>query len=122
MQDKITELNEFFDTQIAACARRNRELVADGRADEAVFEKVTSNIYDIFRTVLSVAAKTCADDPEALNTFFRLRLARIPADWSAAYEKAAAHGDTEKMHVERLKLDTVAQIEAKFTELWEGAQ
>lgn len=122
MQDMIAKLNEFFDTQIAACARRNRELVADGRADEAVFEKVKSNIYDIFRTVLSVAVKTCADDPEALKDFFLLRLARIPADWVAAYEKAAAHGDAKKMHLERLKLDTVAQIEAKFTEIQEGAQ
>lgn len=121
-ENRIAKLNAFFDAQIAACAQSHRELLADGRGDEAVFEKVKSNIYDIFRTVLSVGTKTCANDPDALKSFFFLRLERIPADWVAAHEKAAAHGDTQKMHLEQLKLDTVAQIKEKFLEIWEGKQ
>ena len=47
-------------------------LRADDRADEAAFEKIRANVYDSFRTVLSVAEKTCGDEEDAVHDFFEL--------------------------------------------------
>ena len=57
MEEKLERMNAWFDAQIAACAKQQETLLADDRADEADFEKIKANIYDIFRTVLKTAAK-----------------------------------------------------------------
>ncbi len=118
MDEKLSNFSNYFETQIALCNRRRDALLADGRADEATFEKVRANIYDIFRTVLSVAVQHCEGHPDAVGQFFLLRLQNIPESWEAAYESAKSHNDTEKICLEQLKLDTVAQIRERFTDLW----
>ena len=119
MQEKITKLNRYFEEQIALCGRRNRELLADERPDEAVFEKVQANIYDIFRTVLSAAVQAGKEDPEAARRFFLQKAEQIPSAWSAAYEKARQHDDAVRMQTERIKLDTIRKIREAFAAIWE---
>lgn len=118
MDEKLSNFSDYFETQIALCNRRREVLLADGRADEATFEKVRANIYDIFRTVLSVAVQHCEGQPDAVGQFFLLRLQNIPESWESAYENAKTHNDTEKIYLEQLKLDTVAQIRERFTDIW----
>lgn len=120
MNTALSQITEYFDEQIAACGQRNRNLLVDGRRDEATFEKIKSNIYDIFRTVYRVACQTCGEDLPAVKAFFTLRLQQIPAPWRVSYENAKNHNDTEKMHLEQLKLDTVAQIQQDLSKIWEA--
>lgn len=120
MEQKISELNCYFEGQIALCGQRGNELRADDRADEAVFEKVKANVYDIFRTVFSVAVQTCREDPDAMRRFFILRLEQIPAGWASACEEARRHDDAVKMGLEQIKLDTVRAIRENFAKIWEG--
>ena len=101
---------------------RNQELNGDGRTDEAIFEKIKANIYDVFRTVLSVAVKTGKEDADAVKTFFVQRAEQIPAGWAVALEKAREHNDTVRMQTEQIKLDTVQEIREKFSKIWEGAE
>lgn len=122
METTQEQLKKYFDQQISLCDLRYRELFADGRVDEATFEKVKGNIYDIFRTVFSVAVDTCKADPGQIPAFFMERLDHIPDNWRASYEKAKEHNDTAKMHMEQLKLDIVAQIRENFEKIWEGTQ
>ena len=68
--------------QADACKAQAAALTADERCDEAVFEKIRANVYEIFLSVAEAAGKT--DAPMA---FFRARLADIPANWEAALEK-----------------------------------
>lgn len=121
-EQKTARLTCYFEEQAAACGRRCEALLADERADEAVFEKVRANVYDIFRTVLSAAVKAGAGEPNAVKDFFVSRIEQIPAAWAAAYEKARAHNDEAKMHLEQIKLDAVSDIKARFAEVWEGEQ
>lgn len=120
MNTALSQITEYFDEQIAACGQRNRDLLADGRRDEATFEKIKSNIYDIFRTVYRVACQTCGDNLPAVKAFFALRLQQIPTPWRVSYENAKNHNDTAKMHLEQLKLDTVAQIQQDLAKIWEA--
>ena len=119
---KVSELNRWFDEKTALCSKRNQELNEDGRADEAIFEKVKANIYDVFRTVLSVAVKTGNGDEDAVKGFFVQRAEQIPAEWGAALEKAREHNDIARMQTEQIKLDTIHEIRAEFARIWEGAE
>ena len=122
LDQKVSDLNSWFGEKIALCGKRNQELNEDGRTDEAVFEKVKANIYDVFRTVLSVAVKTGSGDADAVRSFFEQRAEQIPAAWAAALEKAGEHDDTVRMRTEQIKLDAVHEIRAEFAKIWEGAE
>jgi len=120
MKQKIETLNAFFADSIAAREEREKALLADGRRDEANFEKVRANIYDVFRTILAVAEKTQGDET-GVRAFFLQKLEQIPMGWKAAYEAAKAHEDAAKMRVEEIKLEAVAEIEACFDQAWGNA-
>ena len=98
-------LHAFMTEQAALCRERAAALTADERLDEAVFEKIRANVYEIFLSVLATAEK----QPAPLD-FFRRQLTAIPANWEAALEAARAHNDEAKAHTEALKLDTVRSI------------
>jgi len=118
-QNKVTELNAWFDRQIELCNTQNKKLAADGYKDEAVFEKIKANVYDIFRTILSVAVKTNSTAPDKAKRFFETKLEQIPSGWVASCENAKQHNDTVNMHIEQLKLDTVVEIKNFYAEIME---
>ena len=123
MEQKITKMNSWFEEQIAACGRRNADLQADDRTDEAIFEKVKANIYDAMRTWLTVAVRVIGKgDEKAVKDFFIARVEQIPASWAAAYEKAKEHNDIARMQTEQVKLDVVREVRTEFDKIWEGAE
>lgn len=101
----MESLQKFLNEQAEACKARAAALTADNRQDEAVFEKIRGNVFEIFTAVLNAARK----QPEPM-AFFRRQLTAIPSNWEAALEKAEAHGDEAKVHTERIKLDAVRAI------------
>ena len=121
MEQKLSRLKRYFDGQIALCDQRNKELLADDRIDEAAFERVRANVYDIFRTVLSAAVKACSGNPDAVRRFFVQKTEQIPANWAAAYERARQHNDAVRLQIEQIKLDTIREIKESFATLWEEA-
>ncbi|MDD4658974.1 MAG: hypothetical protein PHW26_08055 [Eubacteriales bacterium] len=109
----------YFNEEIAACQRRQKELLADNRADEATFMKIRANVFDIFKTVLSVAIRTVKSGSSAeIKDFFLGKTEQIPANWKIAYAKAAEHGDVERMHYESIKLEAIAEIRETFEKIW----
>ena len=102
----MESLHAFLIDQAALCKARAAALAADDRRDEAVFEKIRGNVYEIFSAVLTTARK----QPEPM-AFFCRQLAAIPANWEAALEKAKAHGDEARAHTELLKLAAVRAIQ-----------
>ena len=119
IEQKITKLNSYFDKQISLCGQCNKKMLAEERGDEADFEKVKANIYDIFRTIFSAGIKSCKDDSEAVKRFFMLKIQQIPTSWTEAYNKAKQHNDGVKMRIEQIKLDTAGEIRETFAEIWE---
>ena len=113
-------MREYLEERISACKERGLELSAQGRGDEAAFEKVRANVYDIFRTVLEAALRIGDGDAGAVQRFFLMKAEQIPSSWKAAQERAALHDDEERLMVEGLKLDTAREIRARFDELWEA--
>lgn len=109
----------YFADRIAQHRKLVQELTSDDRADEAVFAKVQMNVYDIFNTIFSVAVKTSGQDDQKIVQFFLLRIQQIPQSWRTALTNAEQHGETEKAHIERIKLDVVAEIQKEFERIWE---
>ena len=103
----MESLHEFLTSQAALCKERAAALTADDRRDEAVFEKIRCNVYEIFAVILNTARKQA--DPMA---FFRRQLGAIPANWESALDKARAHGDESRAHTETVKLEAVRTIRA----------
>lgn len=122
MELKLSKMNHFFNEKICICEQRKKDLQADDRMDEAVFEKVKLNVYDIFRTILSVSIKSCENNPEKVEHFFMLKTEQIPVNWITAYEKAEQNHDIIKMQIEKIKLDTIGEIKEKFRSIWEGKE
>lgn len=122
MEEKVLKLDGWFEERIALCAQHHQALLADDRRDEATFEKVRANIYDIFRTVLSVAVKTCEGQEDAARRFFLQRLEVIPSGWAASYGKAKLHDDPIKLQIEQIKLDAAREVKEEFLKVWREAE
>lgn len=121
MEQKLAKLHTYFDQRIALCKEREQALQDSARRDEATFEKIRANIYDIFRTVLNAGVKACQGDEGKLRDFFLQRIRQIPASWKTACDKADQHGDQVQVHIEKLKLQTAEEIEKTFLQIWEEA-
>ena len=119
MKQKIDKLLGFFEAGIAQCAAREKELIADERNDEATFEKIRANVYDIFRSIIGVAVRAGGEDAPAVRDFFLQRLELIPASWVASYETAKQHNDAAKIQIEEIKLAVVKEIKEEFLKIWE---
>lgn len=107
-------LMHYLTEQTAVHQAQQRALASDQRQDEAAFEQIRANIYEVFRTVLSTAQRVCGDDDDATQTFFAQRLTQIPQAWSAALEEAQAHHDTKQQHLQRIKLNVVQEIQREM--------
>ena len=119
MNQKIEKFTAYLDAALARCAKQENALITDERNDEAIFEKIRANVYNIFRTVLGVAVDTCGEDAEKIRDFFLQRIDLIPASWHTSYETAKQHNDTAKVQIEEIKLAVVQEIKAEFTKIWE---
>ena len=109
-QEIHDKMNTYFASKLAACAAEAAALEADDRKDEAIFARIRGNVYDIFRTVFSVALNTEAD----AAGMFRKKLDEIPRNWQTARQLAETHGNSGKAHIEDIKLQTAAEIRRVF--------
>lgn len=107
----------FLEEKMAACKQQEEKLLADGRKDEANFEKIRGNIYEVFRTVFGVAVQAGGEKTGSIEQFFRDRIETIPASWRQSYEKAVQYDDAVKMQIETIKLDAVAEIKEMFEQI-----
>lgn len=117
-ETKKKNTQDYFQSRIACFEKLARDLNSDNRGDEAVFAKVQMNVFDIFLTVFNVAVKTCGQDDGKVVQFFMTKLRQIPQSWHTALTNAESHGEWDKAHIERVKLESVAEIEKEFVKIW----
>ncbi len=116
MQHDQQQVHAYFQRRILECTRRERELAADDRGDEAVFARVQTNVFQIFQTVFHRVM--AMEDEEKAGALFLQKLAQIPQAWRDAYETASGYGKSERMHLEAVKLETAAEIRDAFLRIW----
>ena len=120
MERKKKELETYFNTKIQECSQAAASLMEDERKDDADFEKIRGNIYDIFLKMFHFALRTTQEkDKQAVAEVFYQKLEVIPAAWKVSLAKAKEHDDTAKCYIEELKLDIVEEIRSEFHRIWE---
>ena len=102
------EFTLWLQQRIDTCKEKQAKLAADDRTDEAIFERIRANVYDIFHTVLTVAWKTSGGDAAKARSFFAAKLISLPQNWKTALVAAEKHGDIKRITEERIKLDVLA--------------
>lgn len=117
MNQKIEKMNCYFEEKIAECSVQKKELLSDDRRDEANFWQVKCNIYDIFRTILSVAERAKKTEDE-ISTFMMSKLSEMTDIWKQAGLKAESHGDAQKAAIEQIKVETAGEIRKMFEQTW----
>ena len=122
IEQTVAKLNRYFEDRIAACRRRQMELLAEGRADEAGFERISASIYGLFQTLLALAVELHRDDEKAARRYFVQMVENFPKDWAEAYELAWQHGDWSRQLIEKTKLDAVDEIKEYFAIVWEETE
>ncbi len=121
MENRINEMLAYFEHQIAECGKKEKKLQCDYRTDEANLEKIKANVYDIFKTMFSMAVKAAQSKDnkrDSIRSKFMEKVRGIPINWRRSYDCAKEHQDSSKIMIEEIKLQTVAAIESTFEEIW----
>ncbi len=111
------QLLSWFNKKHTESQERTAHLREDSREDEAVLEKIRTNIYGMFSAMFEVAARRSQDEPATTKLLFFKRAESCAAEWEDSLQKADSNGDVLKMTIEKLKLDTFAEIRAKVDTL-----
>ena len=104
----MNEFISYLNLAIEKAEKKEQELIATERKDEANLQKIKANIYGVCRTVFGVVSKTSTG--EALKVDYVKRLDNISRTWVESYERAKQHNDVEKILVEEIKLDVIKKV------------
>lgn len=104
----------FLTEQVDACKAKEQNLLSKSRKDEANFEKIRTNIFELFQSVWSAANKS-SENPQR---FFLKKLEKIPVNWQNSLEKAVQYDDAGKAHIETIKLEAAKEIKGAFQRIW----
>lgn len=108
----------YLDQQTSAAQGNITRLIKDNRRDEANFEKIRVNLYQMFKTVFQAASRICSSEEEQLK-FFSARLRMNDEAWSAALAKATKYNDEARILQEQVKLEVLSEVRETFEKIWE---
>lgn len=106
-----SDILKWFRDKISECENCRASLWEENREDEANFEKIRANVYDIFRTMTELAVKNNGDDIDKTCDYVMEKLQQIPSSWRESLTRARVHDDSQKERIEEIKLETVSVIE-----------
>lgn len=115
---KAEAFTRFLDDRTAHIQERVMQLNQDHRNDEANFEKIRANIFQVIKTVFLAYQKTPRAERE-LRTLMDAKLTLFERTWTDSMAKAKEHSDEKRVLQEQVKLEAVKEIRQKFEELWE---
>lgn len=111
----MNEFTLYLNNAIEAAQKKEQELIATERKDEANLQKIRANIYGICLTVIQVIAKEKGG--EELWKEYISRIDNISKNWVESYEKAKMHQDVEKILIEETKFQVLNEVKEKIKNL-----
>lgn len=106
---------DYLERKITELKAKAEELEKNYRQDDAVFDRIRINVYDVCKTVYGVFEKVKPE--ESLYGEYVKKLDEFEKTWTESLEKAKKFGDAKKIAVEEAKLFALADIREKFTEI-----
>lgn len=118
---KIEEFTNYLDQRTSSIQENALRLMADNRRDEADFEKIRANIFQIVKQVAKAIFKNSAQASQEESqrvSCLESRLILFQETWESFLKKAEEHGDDLKIVKEETKLEALAEIREAFQKIW----
>lgn len=115
--EKTTAFISYLDQRTASVQEDIHRLMADDRRDEANFEKIRANIFQIVKSMLQASARISQEEGERIG-FLETKLALFQETWEGYLAKAKEHGDDLKVVQEQTRLEALAEIQDVFRKTW----
>lgn len=130
--DKLSELKETYLRELEALKaisrEKEKELFMDNKSDEANFEKIKVNIFEIFTTLFHAEIKKGGsfrpeDEAAKYEEFckkYLITFVRIPEAWRKKLDYADKHDLPAEKAVEEIKLETADAVKDLFIKTVKG--
>lgn len=115
--EKTTAFISYLDQRTASVQEDIHRLMADDRRDEANFEKIRANIFQIVKTMSQASERVSQEESERVG-FLEAKLALFRETWEDYLRKAEEHGDDLKVVQEQTRLEALAEIQDVFRKTW----
>lgn len=115
--ERIETFINYLDQRTSSIQEDVLRLIADDRRDEANFEKIRANIFQIVKTILQASARISQEESERVG-FLETKLALFQETWEGYLRKAKEHGDDLKIVQEQTRLEALAEIRDTFQKIW----
>lgn len=115
--ERIETFINYLDQRTSSIQEDVLRLIADDRRDEANFEKIRANIFQIVKTMLQASARISQEESERVG-FLETKLALFQETWEEYLRKAKEHGDDLKIVQEQTRLEALAEIQDTFQKTW----
>ena len=115
--EKSEQFISYLDTRTSAVQEDVLRLMADHRKDEADFEKIRANIFQVIKTVFQASSRISEEENERIK-FLGSRLSFFEDTWKGFLATAREHDDDKKVLQEQTKLEALAEIQDTFQKLW----
>ncbi len=118
MENKLKEdFVKFLDERTSAVYKDINRLTEDNRKDEANFEKIRANIYQVLKTIFLASMRISGEEWEQVG-YFGGRLDVMEETWRSSLAKASEHNDTVRAIQEQVKLEVMDEVRKTFKEMW----
>ena len=115
--EKTSAFISYLDQRTTSVQEDTLRLIADDRREEANFEKIRANIFQIVKTMLQASARISQEESERVG-FLEAKLALFQETWEGYLRKAKEHGDDLKIVQEQTRLEALAEIRDTFQKIW----
>ncbi len=116
---KREAFTQYLDQRTAEVNKLTLKLAEDDRRDEADFEKIRSNIFQVIKTIFSASGRVSPYEAEQIR-FFDHKLTDIEETWQKALAAAKDHNDEKRVLQEQTKLEVISEVREMIEQLWGG--
>lgn len=115
--EKIQTFINYLDQRTSSVQEDTLRLIADNRRDEANFEKIRTNIFQIVKTIFQTSVRVSQEESERVR-FLDTKLTLFQETWESHLTEAKEHGDDLKIVQEQTRLEALAEIRDTFQKIW----
>lgn len=108
---------EYIDQAVERLQREEKMLAATDRKDESNLVKIRINVYGICKSIYRVFAQSKLGD--SLKSAYLDKLDCLAVGWQESKNKAQEFNAVDKMIIEDIKLQTLANVRLEFLKFGE---
>lgn len=109
---------EYIDQAVEHLQQEEKMLAATDRKDESNLVKIRINVYGICKSIYQVFVQSKTG--EIMKSAYLEKLDSLAVGWQESKNKAQEFQAVDKVIIEDIKLQTLANVRLEFLNLWEG--